>query len=113
MKEPKQSHRMAEKKYPERYTEYNSDLGRYVCPLKYKTDGTTMDFAVMAGRSMYDATEKIIIYKEPDVIFGEVIDRLAEYENEEEEKEAYRQSILPIIAKTFNVPLELLQGKKD
>lgn len=65
-----------------RYTEYNDELGRYVCPLKHKEDGTPIQLGFVTGRTEYDGTGKVIISKEPDIVFGEVIDRLAELETE-------------------------------
>lgn len=72
---------------PNRYTRYDYDLERYVVPLLYKTDGSTISFHVNTGRLEYadhDNGLRTLIGRTPDIVYGEVIDRLAELENKEE-----------------------------
>lgn len=70
-----------------RYTKYDRDLDRFVVPLLYKLDGTAISFIVKTGETY--TTEgiwgKVYVGKEPDIVYGEVIDRLAELENQMEE----------------------------
>lgn len=72
---------------PNRYTRYDYDLERYVVPLLYKTDGSTISFHVNTGRLEYadhDNGQRTLMGGTPDIVYGEVIDRLAELENKEE-----------------------------
>lgn len=72
---------------PNRYTRYDYDLERYVVPLLYKADGSTISFYVNTGRLKYtdhDNGQRTLIGGTPDIVYGEVIDRLAELENKEE-----------------------------
>lgn len=73
-----------------RFTHYDRDLERFVVPLFFKEDGSSITFSVKSGRTYMaqSSAGKIYAGKEPDVVFGEIIDRLAELENREEESHA-------------------------
>ena len=73
---------------PNRYTRYDYDMERYVVPLLYKANGDTISFYIHKGvleYSDHDNGQRTIIGGETDRVYGEVIDRLAELENKEEE----------------------------
>lgn len=60
---------------PGRYTKYDPGLERFVVPLTYAEGDTRVLFRLgMTG------------HKYPDCVFGEVIDKLARYENQEEKQ---------------------------
>lgn len=71
-----------------RFTQYDQDLDRFVVPLLFKPDGDSITFSVKSGRvyMAQSSVGKVYAGKEPDVVFGEIIDRLAELENREEEQ---------------------------
>ena len=70
-----------------RLTQYDPDLDRFVVPLLFRTDGSTVSLSVKTGETYTAQSTAGRIYagKEPDVVFGEIIDRLAELENREEQ----------------------------
>lgn len=58
-----------------RCTHYDPDLGRFVVPLHITEEDHDLIFQIgMTGRT------------HPDCVFGEVVDKLARYENQEEEQ---------------------------
>lgn len=69
-----------------RLTQYDQDLERFVVPLFFRADGSSITFSVKSGRTYMaqSSAGKVYAGKEPDVVFGEIIDRLAELENREE-----------------------------
>ena len=71
-----------------RYTEYDSELGRFVVPWLLKEDGFgKFGFFVIKRMSpnVYNGRDEWVRpSEEPELVYGEVIDRLAELENEEE-----------------------------
>ncbi len=71
-----------------RLTQYDQDLERFVVPLFFRADGSSITFSVKSGRTYMaqSSAGKVYAGKEPDVVFGEIIDRLAELENREEEQ---------------------------
>lgn len=72
---------------PNRYTRYDYDLERYVVPLLYKANGDTISFNINKGGLEYadhGNGQRTVIGGTPDIVYGEVIDRLAELENKEE-----------------------------
>lgn len=73
-----------------RLTQYDQDLERFVVPLFFRADGSSITFSVKSGRTYMaqSSAGKVYAGKEPDVVFGEIIDRLAELENREEESHA-------------------------
>lgn len=70
-----------------RLTYYDHDLCRFVVPLAFKMDGDVLSLSIKTGKVYTSQTCNGMVYtgKEPDVVFGEIIDRLAELENKEEE----------------------------
>lgn len=76
--------RLSEKKAPKpRYTIYDRDMERYVVPLLCRMDGSAMSIGVKTGKVYTDGGSGGQCYtgKDPDLLYGEVIDRLAELEN--------------------------------
>lgn len=67
-----------------RYTHYDSDLGMYVVPCLYKTNGEQITFKFMTLTEERVQEGRIITTPAIHLAFGEVIDRLAELENKEE-----------------------------
>lgn len=79
----------AREKLKVRYTYYDEDLGRYVVPLGPRLDGTEWVLNIKSGRVEYAEDywgKSIAISKAPDLAWCEFIDKLAEYENQEEAK---------------------------
>lgn len=67
-----------------RYTQWNESLHRFVVPLLYKPEGGQIDIHVIGGEPYYaknGAGDDICVGKDPDIVYGEFIDRLAQYEN--------------------------------
>lgn len=72
---------------PTRYTHYDHDMARYVVPCYEKLDGSRITFHVKTGEiETIDNTrgQHLTVGRRPDIVWGEVIDRLAELENKEE-----------------------------
>ncbi len=69
-----------------RLTQYDQDLDRFVVPLLFNPYGDSITFSVKSGRTYtaQSSAGRVYVGKEPDVVFGEIIDRLAELENREE-----------------------------
>lgn len=72
-----------------RYTRYDSELERYVVPCFYKADGSNISFLVKTEPAEKISNNRSYIMLAPPlgIIFGEVIDKLAYYENQEDLKE--------------------------
>lgn len=70
-----------------RLTQYDPDLDRFVVPLLFRPYGDSITFSVKIGKTYtsQSITGEIYTGKEPDIVFGEIIDRLAELENREEQ----------------------------
>lgn len=72
---------------PNRYTYYDHDMERYVVPCYNKPDGRRIAFHVTTGEiETIEASngQHLTVGRKPDIVWGEVIDRLAELENKEE-----------------------------
>lgn len=67
-----------------RFTRYDPDLGRYVAPLLYKADGTVMQLCIKCSTNPLTERNRATIEAEPDLVWGDLIDVLADYENREE-----------------------------
>lgn len=70
-----------------RLTRYDQDLDCFVVPLFVRADGSRITLSIKTGGTYKDQTGMVYTVKEPDVVFGEIIDRLAELENKEEAKQ--------------------------
>lgn len=69
-----------------RYTAWDPGLGRFVVPLLFRPDGEPIKFyCKLGGEHNADSVlgRRIRTSKEPDLVYGEVIDWLAELENKE------------------------------
>ena len=67
-----------------RFTRYDKDLGRYVAPLLYKADGTVMQLCIKCSTNPLTERNRVTIEAEPDLVWGDLIDVLADYENKKE-----------------------------
>lgn len=83
----------SQKKYPERYTRYDFDLKRFVVPCLYKEDGTQITFCtkeepaeIIDYQNLRGETIRVCRSPALTIVWGEAIDRLAEYENEKEKE---------------------------
>ncbi len=68
-----------------RYTRYNDELGRYVVPCLYKENGEQIRFYFKTeAEETLKQNGRTLLTPQIEIVFGEVIDRLAQLENSEE-----------------------------
>jgi hypothetical protein len=67
-----------------RYTYYNGDLARYVVPCLYKPDGEQVKFYFKTESEERTYDGGLLLTPSVELVFGEVIDRLAALENLQE-----------------------------
>ena len=78
--------KLKQKKKRQRYTAWDPGLGRFVVPLLHKADFGPISFYVKEGGEDVATNgrgDSIYTGREPDLVYGEVIDWLAELENKE------------------------------
>lgn len=101
-----------------RYTQYNKELERYVVPCLFKPDGSEISFSIITGET-YTAENgagmRYPIGKAPDLVYGEVIDRLAVLENNSEklaEVLLEREDTMQLLAKEKQEYYDLINLQK-
>ena len=101
-----------------RYTQYNKELERYVVPCLFKPDGSEISFSIITGET-YTAENgagmRYPIGKAPDLVYGEVIDRLAVLENNSEklaEVLLEREDTMQLLAKENQEYYDLINLQK-
>lgn len=101
-----------------RYTQYNKELERYVVPCLFKPDGSEISFSIITGET-YTAENgagmRYPIGKDPDLVYGEVIDRLAVLENNSEklaEVLLEREDTMQLLAKENQEYYDIINRQK-